>query len=175
MLPLPVQHLYLSGYHPHQAVTCRGIWTACCGAPSDTPHCLPMREGEKPPSCTPIPISQIPEFATAVFRCSYCSPQIICNKAEPPPPHILSKCNKIPGRRNKRRFFSSKRRLFGNERGAMRQGKRNGWLANGSSECFAVNGVCCETRNRGDAVMLAEPIEGWQPDFRFHAPLRARA
>ena len=44
-----------------------------------------MREGEKPPSCTPIPISQIPEFATAVFRCSYCSPQIICNKAEPPP------------------------------------------------------------------------------------------
>lgn len=44
-----------------------------------------MQEGEKPPSCTPIPISQIPEFATAVFRCSYCSPQIICNKAEPPP------------------------------------------------------------------------------------------
>ena len=41
----------------------------------------------------------------------------------------------------------------------MRQGKRSGWLANGSSECFAVNGVCCEARNRGDAVMLAEPIE----------------
>lgn len=44
-----------------------------------------MQEGEKPPSCTPIPISRIPEFATAVFRCSYCSPQIIYNKAEPPP------------------------------------------------------------------------------------------
>ncbi|RHO36463.1 hypothetical protein DW178_10265 [Eggerthella sp. AM16-19] len=56
----------------------------------------------------------------------------------------------------------------------MRQDERNEWLANGSSECFAVNGVCCEARNRGDAVMLAEPVRGWRHGFRSHASLRAR-
>ena len=56
----------------------------------------------------------------------------------------------------------------------MRQGKRNGWLANGLSECFAVNAVWYETWNRGDAAMLAEPVKGWRHGFRSHASLRAR-